>query len=200
MTAFLRGLAMGFAIAAPVGPIGLLCIQRTLAAGRAMGLATGLGAATADGIWGLAAALGLGASSALLVDRGRWLVGGGGLLLLALAWRTARARPAERAAAVDGRALGGAFASTFALTLANPATILSFLAAFAALGLGEGGGGALVAGVFLGSAAWWLVLVGVVGTLRRRLDRTALVWINRLAGLALAAFGLAALLAAAGGR
>lgn len=198
-TGFLRGLVMGFAIAAPVGPIGLLCIQRTLALGRAAGLATGLGAAAADAVWGLAAALGLGALGAVLVEQGRFLVAGGGVLLLALGWRAARTAPATRAAAIDARALGAAFASTFALTLANPATILSFAAAFAALGLASGGGALLVLGVFLGSTAWWLILVGLVGALRGRVSPSLLAWINRGSGLVLAAFGLAALVAALGG-
>jgi threonine/homoserine/homoserine lactone efflux protein len=196
VTGFLRGFALGFAIAAPVGPIGLLCIQRTLAAGRAAGLATGLGAAAADAVYGLLAAAGLGTLAAVLLDGARWIALAGGLLLLLLAWRTARTPPATRAAPPGGRALGAAFASTFALTLANPATILSFLAAFAALGLAGGGGLPLVAGVFAGSTAWWLILVGLVGGLRARVGATTLAWINRAAGLVLAGFGLTAVLAA----
>ena len=193
---FLRGFALGFAIAAPVGPIGLLCIQRTLAFGRSAGLATGLGAASADAVYGLLAAAGLGAAGALLLEGARWLALAGGLLLLALGGRPARTPPPGRAAPPGPRALGAAFASTFALTLANPATILSFLAAFAALGLAAGGGVPLVTGLFAGSAAWWLILVGGGGLLRERVGPRALAWINRAAGLVLAGFGVAAVVAA----
>lgn len=199
-----RGLVLGFAIAAPVGPIGVLCIRRTLAHGRAAGLVSGLGAATADALYGVVAALGLTAVSGLLIGAQSWLRLAGGLFLLYLGARTFAAPPAEQAARTSGGlGLTGAYLSTFLLTITNPATILSFLAVFAGLGLAAGAGTAadtrfaatLVAGVFLGSALWWLLLSSGVSLLRARLDSRALAWVNRASGGIIAAFGLVALLA-----
>jgi threonine/homoserine/homoserine lactone efflux protein len=192
----LKGLAIGLAIAAPVGPIGLLCIRRSLAQGRLAGFVTGLGAAAADGVYGAIGAFGITAISALLVDQQRWLALAGGMFLIWLGIAGMRRAPASEAASPsrNARDLAGYFFSTFALTLTNPATILSFAAVFAGLGLGGTGsiGAALVmiAGVFLGSAAWWLFLSGAVGWLRTRLGPDLLVWINRLSGLILIGFGL----------
>jgi threonine/homoserine/homoserine lactone efflux protein len=194
---FVRGLVIGFSIAAPVGPIGVLCIRRTLADGRATGLAVGLGAAAADAVYGAVAGFGLTAVSALLVRRHEALRLVGGLFLCFLGARTFVARPADGPARAGGVGLLGAFAATFGLTLANPATILSFVAVFAGLGIAGSASwrdaAVLVAGVFLGSALWWLILSGAVGVLRSRLDRRALHWVNRLSGLVLLAFGAAAL-------
>ncbi|HEY0838342.1 MAG TPA: LysE family transporter [Azospirillum sp.] len=194
----LKGLVIGVSIAAPVGPIGLLCIRRTLAEGTAVGLATGLGAATADALYGAVAGFGLAAVSQALLGWQDALRLVGGAVLLWLGWATVRARPAERVAAATGRGLAGAYASTFVLTLANPATILSFLAVFGALGLAGGGGRmdealALVLGVFVGSALWWLMLSAGVGTVRRRVTPIVMVWINRVSGAVLMGFGLLAL-------
>lgn len=196
----LKGLVIGLSIAAPVGPIGLLCIRRTLAEGPAMGLATGLGAATADALYGAVAGFGLAAVSQALLGWQDALRLVGGAVLLWLGWATMRARPAERAAEATGRGLAGAYASTFVLTLANPATILSFLAVFGALGLAGGGGNmdealALVLGVFVGSGLWWLMLSAGVGTVRRRVTPAVMTWINRVSGAVLIAFGLVALFA-----
>jgi len=199
----LKGLAIGLAIAAPVGPIGLLCIRRSLAQGRLAGFVTGMGAATADGVYGAIGAFGITAISALLVDQQRWLALAGGLFLIWLGVAGIRRPPASEAAAPShsARDLAGYFVSTFALTLTNPATILSFAAVFAGLGLGAGAERAMgaagiaaalitIAGVFAGSAAWWLFLSSAVGWLRTRLGPGLLVWINRLSGLILIGFGL----------
>jgi threonine/homoserine/homoserine lactone efflux protein len=194
----LRGLVIGFSIAAPVGPIGVLCIRRTLADGRAYGLVSGLGAATADAIYGCVAAFGLTFISDLLVSQQVWLRLIGGVFLCYLGLRTALAKPAEEAAVAKGSSIVRAYASTFFLTLTNPMTIISFAAIFAGLGLaGAGGGyamaGVLVLGVFLGSAAWWLLLSGGVGLFRDRFDLRAMRWINRISGAVVAGFGLLAL-------
>jgi threonine/homoserine/homoserine lactone efflux protein len=196
LPALAKGLVIGFSIAAPVGPIGLLTIQRTLERGTLAGLVTGLGAAAADTVYGAIAGFGLAAISQLLAawDRGIRLVGGA--LMLWLAWSIARQKLADQAATTrEGGGLLGAFASTFLLTLANPATILSFLGIFAGLGVGAGGDDtttalALVLGVFLGSAAWWLILAGGVGAVRRQIGHGARRAIN-LASAAILA-GLAA--------
>src|SRR6266511_6449745 len=168
-TGFLyRGLILGFSIAAPVGPIGVLCIRRTLAEGRGMGLASGLGAATADAFYGAVAGFGLTTVSELLVRQEAWLRLLGGLFLCHLGLKTFLTPPAERAATVKSGGLATAFVSTLVLTLTNPMTILSFVAVFAGLGLGAGTGsysaaGFMVFGVFVGSAIWWLLLTTGVG-------------------------------------
>jgi threonine/homoserine/homoserine lactone efflux protein len=203
---FLRGLVIGFSIAAPVGPIGLLCIRRTLAHGRVVGFVSGLGAATADAAYGAIAGFGLTALSGFLV---RWqtpmrLIGGAFLCYLGL--RTFLARPASSAAQREGRGgLAAAYLSTLGLTLTNPSTILSFVAIFAGLGLGTSGAAAgsedyagaavLVGGVFLGSGLWWLILSGITSALRGRISPAGMRWVNRLSGAILTAFGLMALIA-----
>lgn len=193
----LKGMVIGFSIAAPVGPIGVLCIRRTLAEGRAAGLLSGLGAATADALYGAVAGLGLTFISSQLEGQQVWLRLFGGLFLLYLGVRTFIVHPAAEAAKASSRGLLGAYLSTFFLTLANPTTILSFVAVFA--GLGAGGGGdylsaaLLVTGVFIGSAFWWLLLSGVVGALRSRFNPRAMSWVNRLSGIAIGGFGLLAL-------
>jgi threonine/homoserine/homoserine lactone efflux protein len=200
LSTFLRGLAIGLSIAAPVGPIGVLCIRRTLADGRAIGFASGLGAATADGLYGAVAAFGLSLVTNALVDQRLWLQAGGGIFLCYLGVRTWLAVPGVTSGpAAGGRGLTTAWASTFALTLTNPATIISFAAIFAGLGLGRsvGGYGAAsltVLGVFLGSALWWLILSTGVGLLRSAFTRDRLRWVNRSAGVIITAFGIAALI------
>lgn len=203
--ALLRGAGIGIAIAAPVGPIALLCIRRTLTHGPAAGVASGIGAAAADALYGFVAALGLGVLAAALVEHAVLLRVAGGVLLAWLgfgALRRARAPALSATAAeVAGGNLMGAFGSTFALTLANPMTILSFagvVAALAAPGGGAEAGLALVAGVFLGSVAWWLLLVGGVAALRRALPAAALRWIEGLSGGALLGFGAYAILVGLG--
>ena len=195
-----RGLLMGFAIAAPVGPIGVLCIRRSLAEGWLTGFLTGLGAATADGFYGGVAAFGLTAISGVLVAEQGIIRVVGGLLLCYLGTRTLLAKPAmEAASARRGRGLLGAYATTVGLTLTNPATIISFAAVFAGLGLAGAAGstvaapGLLTLGVLLGSACWWLLLSGGVSLLRSRLTTGALRWVNRLSGVILLGFGVVAL-------
>lgn len=197
-TLFFRGLLLGFAIAAPVGPIGLLVIQRTLNDGRLVGLMSGLGAATADAVYGAIAAFGLSLLTAFLVEQQMWLGLAGGLFLCYLGVRTVTAPPASQAAAVESRGLLGAWSTTLALTLTNPMTILAFVAIFAGAGLATSGGDTLaalllVAGVFLGSAAWWLLLSGGVSLLRDFVNTTTLRWINWIAGGVIVAFGVLAI-------
>jgi threonine/homoserine/homoserine lactone efflux protein len=211
VSVFVRGLALGFAIAAPVGPIGVLVIRRTLAEGRLAGLVSGLGAATADAMYGFIAAFGLTFISSLLISYQGAIRLVGGLFLLYLGVKTLRAPVASRrgfdtpqaatqptAAEPIGGGLLGNYASTLALTLTNPMTILSFAAVFAGLGVGAGSGdyasaAILVLGVFLGSALWWLALSGAASLLRGRVTARGLRWVNRVSGLIIVGFGLAAL-------
>jgi threonine/homoserine/homoserine lactone efflux protein len=194
----LRGLLIGFSIAAPVGPIGVLCIRRTLADGRAIGLATGLGAATADATYGFVAGFSLTFISDLLISQQLWIKLIGGIFLCYLGIKTLLSEPANRAARVGGKGLAGAYGSTLFLTLTNPTTILSFAAVMAGLGLGSTGGNylsaaILVIGVFIGSALWWLILTSGVNLFRSKFDLRALRWVNRLSGLIILAFGVLAL-------
>ena len=203
---FARGVAIGLAIAAPVGPIGVLCIRRTLAEGRLAGFVTGLGAATADTVYGAVAAFGLTAVSAFLVSQQDWLRLIGGAFLLYLGIRTFLTRPMPQTAVRDdksSRTLAGDYASTFLLTITNPLTIISFAAVFAGLGLGSGyddlaSALLLVAGVFTGSALWWLLLSAGVSLLRGRITEYGLRWVNRVSGVIITVFGVVALASLAG--
>lgn len=195
----LRGLVIGFSIAAPVGPIGVLCIRRTLAEGRVAGLLSGLGAATADAIYGFVAGFGLTYVSNILVGYQAWIRLLGGLFLCYLGLRTFFSKPAEGAVQATRGGLLGGYASTFFLTLTNPMTIISFAAVFAGLGIGSatgdyGSAALLVLGVFAGSAAWWLLLSGGVSFFRSRFSPRSLSWVNRAAGVIILGFGLLAVL------
>lgn len=198
-----RGVVIGLSVAAPVGPMALLCIRRTLAHGRGIGLVSGVGIATADAIYGAVAAFGLTSISSFLVDIQDAVRLGGGLFLCYLGWTIARSRPGNVTETPDAAASDHltAFVSTLGLTLTNPATILSFAAIFSGFGVAAGRAGnasaaALVAGVFAGSALWWLILTTGTGKLRGWLDPARLTLINRVAGAAILAFGLLAILSA----
>ena len=198
MDIFLRGLIIGFSIAAPVGPIGVLCIRRTLAEGRLAGFLSGMGAASADMFYGAVAAFGLTAVQELLIGQSNWLRVVGGFFLLYLGVKTFFSKPAEEAVRSSRGGLLGAYLTTFFLTITNPITILSFIAIFAGLRLGETDGsylsaGVMVLGVFLGSAAWWLTLSTGVSFLREKFTPSILTWVNRLAGVIVFVFGLLAL-------
>jgi threonine/homoserine/homoserine lactone efflux protein len=195
----LRGVVIGFSIAAPVGPIGVLCIRRTLAEGRVSGLLSGLGAATADGMYGVIAAFGLTYVSNILIGYQSSIRLVGGLFLCYLGLKTYFSRPAETPAMAKGEGLRGAYASTLVLTLTNPMTILSFTAVFAGLGIGTatgdyGSAALLVLGVFSGSAAWWLILSGGVSLFRSKFTPRALGWVNKAAGVVILGFGVLAIL------
>jgi threonine/homoserine/homoserine lactone efflux protein len=195
----LRGLLVGLSIAAPVGPIGLLCIRRTLAQGRAQGLASGLGAATADAVYGCVAGFGLAAASDALLAWQRSLQLVGGVYLIYLGVRTFTAAVGHVVGEERWRGIAGAYGSTLALTLTNPVTIMAFAAVLVGLGLAErdaGGAAMLVLGVFLGSALWWTALTTAVGVLRRWATGSVLQWINRVSGVAIVGCGLAALVRA----
>jgi threonine/homoserine/homoserine lactone efflux protein len=199
---FLRGLAIGFAIAFALGPIGLIVIRRTISRGWVFGFVSGAGVATADSLYAAVAAFGLTAITELVVgvDRVLGLIGGVVLVVLAArSLRLSRATPEDGATLLPGPdPLGrpGAWASMVGLTLTNPATILSFAALFASMGATEGGSPgatALVAGVFLGSVGWWALLTGLVAGLRARLTARAVRSLNMGSALIIGAFGVAAI-------
>ncbi len=188
----LKGIGLGIALAAPVGPIGLLVIRRTLLGGLLLGLATGLGVALADGLYGVIAATALEAAKALFAFAGIWPNLLGGLVLLWLGITGLRARPArgEATATLSADSLLLAMGSGFILTLANPMTIATFAALFLGLGVAEGGAVVLVAGVFSGSLLWWMVLTGSISALRKSLSAVAMIWLDRLSAAVLIGFGV----------
>lgn len=197
LSLFFKGLIVGLGIAVPVGPIALLCIQRSINNGWLAGLASGLGAALADSYYGAIAALGVSLVQDFLVAHRRpvGLLGGAFLCLIGVRILLSRRRLEPAKPKRDAVSLLGDFASTFLLTLANPTTILAFVAIFAAIGTSAAGatfGGAmtLVLGVLIGSALWWSCLAFGVGTLRHRLDESARRWISRGSAAMMIAFGL----------
>ncbi|WP_430507864.1 LysE family translocator [Rossellomorea marisflavi] len=195
----LKGLLIGFTVAAPVGPIGILCINRTLSKGRLTGFVSGLGAASADAIYGCIAAFGLTFITSFLISQKLWLQLIGGLFLCYLGIQTYRSRPAGHAASARGGGLLKSYTSVFFLTVTNPMTILFFIGIFSGIGLGKSSFDLMsallmVTGVFLGSAAWWLSLSFGVSLFRKRFSDDSLAWINRLSGIIVFGFGVFALL------
>lgn len=200
---FIKSLTIGLSIAAPVGPIGMLCIQRSLSRGFGSGFATGMGAACADGIYGLLGALGIAGIAATLPALSLFLKIGGGAFLIWLAWTIAREQPAATSVVQETRrqSVKRDFVTTFGLTLSNPLTIISFIGIFAALGPAATAGSAgasegwltvapMVTGVFIGSAAWWLCLSGATSALGKKMPMSFVHAIARLSALLIAGFGL----------
>ena len=198
---FIRSLLIGLSIAATVGPMSVLCIQRTLNKGQLYGLVSGLGIATADGVYGSIAAFGLTLITNFLIQEQMWIRMLGGLFLIYLGLKTILSKPPEKAVALNMKTNGylGAYASTFLLTLTNPLTILSFAAIFAGIGVGSASKSFLsaigvVLGVFTGSTLWWIILTTCISLLRKRMNAQWLFWINRISGFIISIFGIIALL------
>lgn len=195
LTLFAQALLLGLAIAAPVGPIGLLCIDRSLRQGPWVGLATGLGAATADALYATLGALGLSALIQQLTALALPLAVAGSLLLAWMGLGMLRRQASSRTARTAGaHGCCSAWASALLLTLSNPMTILSFLAVFASLSGHAQPGMAeallMVAGVFAGSALWWCVLAFGAGRLLGRLGEAGRQRIDIVCGLLLLGMGL----------
>ncbi len=193
----LKGLIIGFAMAVPIGPIGIMCIRKTLAEGHSRGMIIGLGAATADSLYGSIAAFGLTFISDVIASQHFWLCLVGGGLLLFLGIRTFRAKRKDHIIPFENKRLLGSFVSTFLLALTNPVTIFAFVAVFAAFGLGHKisiiSACILVLGVFVGSSLWFLS-IGYAATLfRKKLDSSGLRWVNRISGALIVLSGIAAL-------
>ena len=191
---FIKGIAVGFAIAAPVGPVGVLCIQRSLTKGVLYGLVSGMGAALADSIFGAVATFGVSFVADFLERQQYWFELGGGALLLAMGSHTvlAKWRPPSARAGTDD--LAHDWATTFLLTITNPITIFSLTAVFVAVGIAAGtetlvGGGMVTAGVFLGSALWWTILCGGVSFFRGQVPDVYLRWIHTVSGFVMLIFG-----------
>jgi threonine/homoserine/homoserine lactone efflux protein len=196
-----KGIAVGIVIALPAGPVGILCVRRTLFEGPFFGLVSGLGAACADTIFGSIAALGLTFVRDELLAYGNFLAVAGGFMLLYFGARALLVGRMPAPEPLDGEALLGAFASTFALTITNPVTILAFAGIFAKFGATDTGGlievAILIGGVLAGSLVWWLGLSFGIAALQRRARGFDMASLNRVSGAILTVSG-AGLLAAAG--
>ena len=194
---FLKGLIIGFAMAVPIGPIGIMCIRKTLAEGHSRGLIIGLGAATADSLYGSIAAFGLTFVSAVIASEHFWLSLAGGALLLFLGIRTFRAKRKDAVVPFDEKGLLGSYISAFLLALTNPLTLFAFVAVFAAFGLGHKlvfiSACVLVLGVFSGSFLWFLTLGYVATLFRKKLHAGGLTWVNRISGSLIILSGVVAL-------
>ena len=192
----IQGIIVGFSIAAPVGPIGLLCIQNTISHGMLFGLVCGLGAATADMMYGVLVVVGTSYMATVMQIFKIPLSVFGGIFLIYLGLKKILAKPASKAASVNSKMLIGAYFSTFILTLINPATILDFIALFAGLRVNVSDytqGLSFVGGVFFGSAFWWILLSSFVAIFRKKMSDFVIILINYFAGVAICGFGFFAL-------
>lgn len=192
-----EGIIIGFAMAVPIGPIGIICIRKTLTEGRMRGLIIGLGAATADMLYGSIAAFGLTVISDTLLSQRIWIRLIGGALLLFLGVRTFRAQPKDPNLQIQNSGRFRSYFTTIFLTFTNPLTVFAFIAVFAALGLGNGlsflSASVLVAGVFTGSFLWFLSLSSGATFFRRKLDMVGMRWVNKIAGILIIISGVIAI-------
>lgn len=198
---YLRGVAIGFAIAAPIGPVGLLCIRKALADGRVAAFVAGLGAAMADTFFGAVVGMGLGVVSQFITGHTFVLKVIGGLFMLGLGLHTWRAAAASLDSDPDGGRGPGMlrdFLSTFVITISNPGTILGVVGVFAALGASAQANSLahqtmLVAGIFTGSALWWAVLSELTIAVRARFTPARMRLFNHISGGLLMGLGALAL-------
>ncbi|MBI2090694.1 MAG: LysE family transporter [Deltaproteobacteria bacterium] len=191
---FLKGLLIGFVVAVPVGPMGVLCVSRALSGGPAYGFISGLGVATGDAAWAGIAALGLTIVSGFLLSQQAWLRFIGGIFLCYLGSKIFLTKPGVLSASGAATGFAGAYGSTFLLTFSNPATILSFVAIYAGWGVESLSGdylsaAVLTAGVFAGSASWWILLNGSLLAFRASLAYAGLQWVQRISGAIIGGFG-----------
>ena len=197
MSAFellIRGLLAGLIIAAPVGPVNVLCISRTLSKGRRSGLVSGLGAAAADTFYGSIAGFGITLVIQFLIREEFWIRLFGGILLVAIGISYYFKAPQKLSKNDREETKRSDFVSSFMLTLTNPTTVLSFLAVLAGLGMSQARASwltlLLVGGILCGSMLWWIILVSSVNRLRDRFTDGTMVWMNRIAGIAIGGFGV----------
>lgn len=192
---FLKSLTIGILMSVPVGPIAILCIHRTIKGGRMHGLVSGLGAATADGIYSLIAVLGLGIISNFLIREQMWVRVIGGILLIYIGVKVFLSEPVERKTLSSDPAYFRNFISAFVLTVTNPLTFWAFAAIFAGLGLvgkdiNHVSAGLIVAGIFVGAMLWWFILSNIANILRGILEHKMLKLLNRFIGVIILCFGV----------
>jgi threonine/homoserine/homoserine lactone efflux protein len=194
----LKGIAIGFALAAPVGPLGVICIRRTLAHGSKRGLIVGLSASVADIIYGIVAAFGVTLISDFIYNQQQWIRLVGGLVLIILGYHTLRSYPSTNAETNGTNGHLRAFFSTFLLALTNPMTLFTFAAVFASVGLKEITGNHifglfLVGGIFLGTMSWFTLLTTLVHFFKENIDTDGISLVNKIAGSILILFGIVTL-------
>ena len=194
---FLKGLGAGFVVAAPVGPVAVMCVRRTMTHGPVAGYVTGLGAALADTFYGVVAAFGIGFIADLMLDNEFWFRLVGGIVLLIIAAKTMLSGVDETQPR-RSQGLFRDFLSALVVTGTNPITVVAFGAVFAAIGAVAAGATfdwaeSLVAGVFVGSALWWLLLTGIAGALRGAVSDHGLRWINRSSAAVIGVSGIVVL-------
>jgi threonine/homoserine/homoserine lactone efflux protein len=200
LSLFIKGLILGFSIAAPVGPIGILCIRRSLDESRLSGFISGLGAASADALYASIATIGLSVISSFLVSQQLFFRLFGGIFILVLGINSFLKTPVVAShSQINKKNLVSNFISTFLLTLSNPITIISFTAIFSGIGLLNTSARItspffLIFGVFIGSTLWWILLSASVGSLRLKINISNMKWINRISGLILVGFGVMSLI------
>lgn len=197
---FLKGIAAGFVVAIPVGPVAMLCIRRTLATSMISGYATGLGAAVADTIYAIVAAYGISFIADILFTNNFWFRLIGGVILCLMAARMLSAPPTESKDQDTGK-LFGDFVSALVITGTNPITLIAFGVIFTSIDVATAGdryewAEALIAGVFVGSAAWWVLLTGLTAICRRWVGELSLTWINRISAFVILACGALTVIAA----
>lgn len=197
MNIFFKGLMLGFSIAAPVGPIGVLCIQRTLRYGRLAGIASGLGAALADAFYGMVVVVGLTSLTQCLLTNQKLLALFGGLFLIYLGVKTLLQKsPSLTDHTMQATTLTHNFLSTFALTLTNPMTMLAFAAMLTSISVYTTTQGTLltnslfVSGVFIGSMLWWIFLALITGSLRSMMNQKLHAIINYISGSIICLYGI----------
>ncbi len=193
---FFKGLLVGFGLAVPIGPVGIMCIRKTLMERHSRGLMTGLGAATADSLYGGIAAFGLTFITDIIAGHQFWLHLVGGILLLALGIKTYLVTHERPWHPFDNRGVVGSYLAAFLLAVSNPVTVFAFIAVFAAFGLGNKAAFAtrcmLVCGVFTGSFLWFVALGHVATVFRHKLDEGGFKWVNRVSGVLIIISGIAA--------
>lgn len=194
---FLKGFLLGFSIAAPIGPIGILCIRTTIAQGFLAGFICGCGAATASSLYGALAGFGLTMVCDFLIAHRLFIGLFGGLFLLYLGIKTMLSKPAQASVLTQHDALSKIYGVTFFMALTNPMTILSYTAVFAGLGVEQNScvsAWPLVMGIFMGSLCWWLILSSFISAFRTKLNLSTMTIINKVSGLCVVGFALYILL------
>jgi threonine/homoserine/homoserine lactone efflux protein len=191
---FIKGILIGIIVAAPMGPVNILCIHRTLTCGRIAGLTAGIGAALGDAAFALVAAFGITVVSAFLETHEAWFRIPGAIMLLGLGIKLWLSHPHYEQREVNGQGLLRSMAGTFLLTISNPITIAAFLALFVAWGLSSGldipAAAEVVLGVLAGSMAWWVALVIIIGLIHRKIEDRHMLLLNRITAGAVVLFGL----------
>lgn len=190
---FIDGFTLGLAVAAPIGPVGVLCIKKTLSSGLAIGLFAGFGASIAKVIYGIVVGFGLTSVSNFLINYNTYISIIGAIFLTYLGIKIFMTKPVMNCDSVQKENKISAFTTMFLLTIMNPMTVLSFLAVFSGLGIANtassySNGLVLISGIFCGSMSWWIFLCSMVNLFRQKINGSILSWINKVSGIIIVTF------------